>query len=406
MGTTSAVPRGIKIERGVASSQVSNAFLFFVFFSEVSDTFSVSRSVFKLPHNFRALTCPICCCSTLPSRCVEQHRMNSRQLTYNAHDAVPLDNLQSSFYDFPEILDGSKVTQAPHTSPSYVQRQYRDAPDSGASKDGGSPQLPYHIPEQAQRGHPSPSPQQHRPYPTGAYPPFQHDHERSYPTHQDFSHQPPRASVRSAPMPVGPWPIDPFSDNASTQFTALPGGISPTHGHLYSFCPQPPNHPPPTHHSAPTDAPLEQSQPTTAPGPSTPHEQHEDRAITVQGQRSHSWVSVGSQDPVTGAFYGTSDHPRIRTAQACEKCRARKAKVSIVPPSFPLSPPVPLLTNGRLCCHSVLRRASDMPAMSRARAGMQIRRRAPYARTQQAEATTLNARWIPAVCRRGGTEAP
>jgi hypothetical protein len=36
---------------------------------------------------------------------------------------------------------------------------------------------------------------------------------------------------------------------------------------------------------------------------------------------------AGSLDPATGIFYRTPEHPRLRTAQACEKCRARKAKV-------------------------------------------------------------------------------
>lgn len=37
---------------------------------------------------------------------------------------------------------------------------------------------------------------------------------------------------------------------------------------------------------------------------------------------------AGSLDPTTGIFYRTPEHPRLRTAQACEKCRTRKAKVS------------------------------------------------------------------------------
>ncbi len=36
---------------------------------------------------------------------------------------------------------------------------------------------------------------------------------------------------------------------------------------------------------------------------------------------------AGSLDPSTGIFYRTPEHPRLRTAQACEKCRTRKAKV-------------------------------------------------------------------------------
>ncbi|KAJ7929540.1 hypothetical protein B0H13DRAFT_1859534 [Mycena leptocephala] len=41
----------------------------------------------------------------------------------------------------------------------------------------------------------------------------------------------------------------------------------------------------------------------------------------------------GSLDPATGIFYRTPEHPRLRTAQACEKCRSRKAKCSGEHPS-------------------------------------------------------------------------
>lgn len=37
---------------------------------------------------------------------------------------------------------------------------------------------------------------------------------------------------------------------------------------------------------------------------------------------------AGSLDPATGIFYRSPEHPRLRTAQACEKCRTRKAKCS------------------------------------------------------------------------------
>ncbi|KAJ7595328.1 hypothetical protein C8J56DRAFT_883551 [Mycena floridula] len=42
---------------------------------------------------------------------------------------------------------------------------------------------------------------------------------------------------------------------------------------------------------------------------------------------------AGSLDPNTGIFYRTPEHPRLRTAQACEKCRTRKAKCSGEHPS-------------------------------------------------------------------------
>ncbi len=43
---------------------------------------------------------------------------------------------------------------------------------------------------------------------------------------------------------------------------------------------------------------------------------------------NHRLTLAGSLDPATGIFYRTPEHPRLRTAQACEKCRTRKAKVS------------------------------------------------------------------------------
>ncbi|KAJ4496584.1 hypothetical protein C8R41DRAFT_263916 [Lentinula lateritia] len=42
---------------------------------------------------------------------------------------------------------------------------------------------------------------------------------------------------------------------------------------------------------------------------------------------------AGSLNPSTGVFYRTPEHPRLRTAQACEKCRTRKAKCSGEHPS-------------------------------------------------------------------------
>ncbi|KAJ7347896.1 hypothetical protein DFH08DRAFT_154610 [Mycena albidolilacea] len=40
-----------------------------------------------------------------------------------------------------------------------------------------------------------------------------------------------------------------------------------------------------------------------------------------------SMTLAGNLDPATGIFYRAPEHPRLRTAQACDKCRARKAKV-------------------------------------------------------------------------------
>ncbi|KAI0770888.1 hypothetical protein BD413DRAFT_476847 [Trametes elegans] len=43
---------------------------------------------------------------------------------------------------------------------------------------------------------------------------------------------------------------------------------------------------------------------------------------------SSSWTLSGSLDPTTGVFQRSVEHTRLRTAQACEKCRIRKAKCS------------------------------------------------------------------------------
>ncbi|KZT24339.1 hypothetical protein NEOLEDRAFT_1179332 [Neolentinus lepideus HHB14362 ss-1] len=57
-----------------------------------------------------------------------------------------------------------------------------------------------------------------------------------------------------------------------------------------------------------------QPQPSgSAPPAGIPHEQ---------------WAMAGSLDPNNNMFYRSAEHPRLRTAQACEKCRARKAKCS------------------------------------------------------------------------------
>lgn len=41
---------------------------------------------------------------------------------------------------------------------------------------------------------------------------------------------------------------------------------------------------------------------------------------------------AGSLDVTTGVYQRVPDHPRVRTAQACEKCRIRKAKVCLPAP--------------------------------------------------------------------------
>jgi hypothetical protein len=93
-------------------------------------------------------------------------------------------------------------------------------------------------------------------------------------------------------------------------------------------------------HLAPTLGLHAQSQTTVASGPPVATHGNSDLhsvAIQPQGAVQPSvispfqpprWALAGSLDPNTGIFYRTPEHPRQRTAQACEKCRTRKAKVS------------------------------------------------------------------------------
>ena len=50
------------------------------------------------------------------------------------------------------------------------------------------------------------------------------------------------------------------------------------------------------------------------------------------GQPWDMGAMAGSLDVKTGVYQRVPEHPRVRTAQACEKCRARKAKVRISSP--------------------------------------------------------------------------
>ncbi|KAJ7262842.1 hypothetical protein C8J57DRAFT_1719101 [Mycena rebaudengoi] len=75
--------------------------------------------------------------------------------------------------------------------------------------------------------------------------------------------------------------------------------------------------------------------PYDQPFPATYHQQHLPPATTSPPApphphpRGHPRITLaGSLDPATGIFYRTPEHPRLRTAQACEKCRTRKAKCS------------------------------------------------------------------------------
>lgn len=74
-----------------------------------------------------------------------------------------------------------------------------------------------------------------------------------------------------------------------------------------------------------------------------------------------AWSVSGSLDPVTGIFQHMPEHPRVRTAQACEKCRARKAKVRLPsPPSLACPHMHPYCS----AVASILRASAAVPAVS------------------------------------------
>ncbi|KAF9473529.1 hypothetical protein BDN70DRAFT_997584 [Pholiota conissans] len=86
---------------------------------------------------------------------------------------------------------------------------------------------------------------------------------------------------------------------------------------------------------APYPSPSPFPPPRLSPPPTAHHQFHfkAPGQSTSPGSANHRLTLAGSLDPATGIFYRTPEHPRLRTAQACEKCRTRKAKCSGEHPS-------------------------------------------------------------------------
>ncbi|KAJ3807398.1 hypothetical protein F5876DRAFT_79737 [Lentinula aff. lateritia] len=83
-----------------------------------------------------------------------------------------------------------------------------------------------------------------------------------------------------------------------------------------------PNYPYPSHHLVPPVAPAASRSNFRNAG-----------LVDLDLYSGTQRTLAGSLDPSTGIFYRTPEHPRLRTAQACEKCRTRKAKCSGEHPS-------------------------------------------------------------------------
>lgn len=102
----------------------------------------------------------------------------------------------------------------------------------------------------------------------------------------------------------------------------LQGGGINTYNHSL-----PQNHvaPPPYSNSSPYSPPS--STPSPLNSSFTQHSLHPVLAHDRQNVSKNRITLSGSLDPSTGIFYRAPEHPRLRTAQACDKCRTRKAKV-------------------------------------------------------------------------------
>jgi hypothetical protein len=315
---------------------------------------------------------------------MEHRRIHPQQLTHGAHDPSSFDIFHSPLYStFPDILGGgSKATQPPHPSPQYVQQQY--APDSGSPLEvQRSPQRPYCPQGRPQQGHShigNPAQplalQQPQPRPAAAHPMFPQDHEGYSPSFQ--AHYLPLSRAvphQNSHISNEPSFLNPFTDNACPQTR---GDITRLGDFTYVCHPQPRYSLPTMLPSAATHTPPEHSPSTSVQGPpSAFHEQHDNGTNTdTASLRTRSWGGAGSLDPTTGVFSRAADHPRIRTAQACEKCRARKAKVR-----SPLSRRHHHeLSDKTLYGYTVFRRAPDMPAVPSTGLALHLRGRAPHAR--------------------------
>jgi hypothetical protein len=278
--------------------------------------------------------------------------MHSQQLTHQAvqaHDARSFDIVHSPLYHSfpPECLGGdSKVAQLPLPSSHYVPQHYppdRDPPLEVHE----SPPPPYRAPVPLQQQgyshfrNPAPIPalQQPQPRPAAACPIFPQTHGIHNSTTQGFSPQMSRAPLQPSHVPIHPWLID-ASTNDAQLTAAVQRGLPQMHGLVYPSHLQPRYALPQTHPPPPMQASSDQSTThTQKAGPSSPtfHERDGNSKIAEHGQQLRSWGGAGSLDPATGVFSRAADHPRIRTAQACEKCRARKAKVCL----FSSHPPLP-----------------------------------------------------------------
>lgn len=150
-----------------------------------------------------------------------------------------------------------------------------------------------------------------------------------YPRHQ-LHHAPPRP--RSQTRPNG-WP--PYSNDLGGASTNTFSTSMPVPTYLSGDVTLPPSHLDtrisPSNHYHDATSPVYATQRLASPagqgsfGQSSLPQVHQQQMNSVSSFNGAPLLS--STDPTTGMVYRTPEHPRLRTAQACEKCRTRKAKV-------------------------------------------------------------------------------
>ncbi|KAI9450047.1 hypothetical protein BJY52DRAFT_1358207 [Lactarius psammicola] len=276
---------------------------------------------------------------------MEQRGMHPQQITHqtvHAYGPPSFDNLQSSLYPgFPELLGGgSKTTQLPRPLPPYVQQHYILDRDPPMETQKSPP--PSHRSSDRAHGHPS---LRHP-----ASPP--QDMRPTTPPPKYFL---PRYLVLLSNLrilPLDPWA---FTDNANTHLTEMQGGLPHIYESMYPSHQQPLSPLATTHPSTYSQAVPQKGPSTTTqnadPSPTSFQGKNEGNTTAENSPQLRSWGGAGSLDPATGVFSRAADHPRIRTAQACEKCRARKAKCSGEHPSCQRC-----LTRGLVCAYAPERR--------------------------------------------------
>jgi hypothetical protein len=78
---------------------------------------------------------------------------------------------------------------------------------------------------------------------------------------------------------------------------------------------------------------------------------------------THALILLRSLSPTTTIFYRAQERARIHTAQACDKCRVRKAKVTSQPQLHSDTSP----TTSRLTCSKSQQCSGDHPVCERCR---------------------------------------